>query len=85
MFEQYAFARAAFADDGGHLSLKNSQADAPEHLVGAEFFDDIVKLDQGSLHLLLYFCSFSAANATDRGNIMNGNATVLRKGNIGSS
>ena len=63
MFEQHALADAAFADNGRHLSLKNSEADAPEHLVGAEFFEDIVKLNQGSLHQPAYFRPFASANA----------------------
>jgi len=41
VFEQHTFAATAFADDGCHLSLKNSQADSPEHLIGTEFFEDI--------------------------------------------
>ena len=70
MFEQHTFAAATFTDDGCHLSLKNSQADASEHLVGAEFFENIVELDEGSLHLLRYFRAFSGTHATLKGNIM---------------
>jgi hypothetical protein len=48
VFEQDTFTGAAFSHDGCHLPLKNSQADAPQHRVGAELFKDTVKLDDGS-------------------------------------
>jgi len=38
LVERHTFTHTAFADDGCHLALKNFEADAPEHLIGAEFF-----------------------------------------------